>query len=282
MQALLLLCVSSSCSPHDWFWTPARAGADAGASPQRAAPDPRGASIPPPLERLFLDYHRVTGEELRRAAAAGAAGPGRNEGRRRAVLSAPADGAATGPSHDRGAPAPWANASAGARGTPASAGLRGARGAGEAGAGQRRRARRAGVGAGELVAGGGRSRRGGVRRQRRAGGRATGIVVTGAGLEEAVMGEPAEVIVEVSGWSQVRAANCRCSASVAHATSRVARHMPRDAVRRAPASLMLAHASLRCMRGRAPTQLGAAALWRYGCCAPGTWRATERKPGAAR
>lgn len=40
-------------------------------------------------------------------------------------------------------------------------------------------------------------------RKRRGGGESPDIVVAGLGLEEAVVGEPAEVIVEVSGWSKV-------------------------------------------------------------------------------
>ena len=49
-------------------------------------------------------------------------------------------------------------------------------------------------------------------RQRREG---TGIFVRGEGLEEAVMGEQAKVIVEVQGWSQVCISQSACSCRIA-------------------------------------------------------------------
>ena len=235
LQALLLLCVSSSCSPHDAASrTPARVSS-------------------PPLGRLYLDYHRVAGEELR-ASAAGAAAPGRTAGRRRVLSSSAHD--AAGPWRGRGALA--ANASAGGRGG------RGSRGAPSSrGAGQRHGKRRAGAAADELgVAGRVRSRPDGARRQRRGRGRAAGVVVMGAGLEEAVMGEPAEVTVEVSGWSQVREARCRCSASLPQLPMRLCTR--RDTCPAILCPARLRRLTLAPLSGRAPKQPGAAESWRYG------------------
>jgi len=194
LRALLLLCIASSCSPHDWFSTPARVPGSGGASAARHA---SGS----PLQRLYLDYHsNRVGEELRRAGAhqraAGAAGPGRSEGRRRTLASVQnaANPAGSRGGAQRAATAGNANASA-------SASPRMDRGAGAA-AVAGKMGGRGRPGAVELGTRG-RRRQGAMLRKRRGSGESPDIVVAGAGLEEAVVGEPAEVIVEVSGWSKV-------------------------------------------------------------------------------
>jgi hypothetical protein len=217
LRTLLLLCIASSCSPHDWFSTPARAPGSGGVSAARHA---SGS----PLQRLYLDYHSdrhqgraaagrgasagggrsraraVVGEELRRAGAhqraAGAAGPGRREGRRRTLASAQN---AANPAGSRGGV--LRAATAGNANASASASPRMDRGAGAA-AGTGKIGGRGRTGAVELGKRG-RRRQGAMMRKRRGGGESPDIVVAGVGLEEAVVGEPAEVIVEVSGWSKV-------------------------------------------------------------------------------
>ena len=201
LRALLLLCIASSCSPHDWFSTPARAPGSGGARPS----SPHAVGSPPlPMQRLYLDYHRdrVAGEELRRAGAhqwaAGATGPGRREGRRRTLASASAQNDSN-PAGSRGGA--QRAATAGHANASASAGPRMDRGEGAASSAGKI-GRRGRPGAVELGARG-RRRKGQMLKERKGGGESQNIVVAGAGLEEAVVGEPAEGIVEVSGWSKV-------------------------------------------------------------------------------
>ena len=196
LRALLLLCTASSCSPHDWFSTSARAPGSGGAS--AAARHASGS----PLQMQSLDYQRdrVAGEELRRAGAhqraVGASGPARREGRRRTLASA--QNAANPPGLRGGA---QSAAKAGNANESASASPRMDRGAGAAAVA----GKIGGRGRPEAVELGtrGRRRQGAMLRKRRGGGESPDIVVAGLGLEEAVVGEPAEVIVEVSGWSKV-------------------------------------------------------------------------------